>query len=511
MNEFLRQLVTGINEAWKRLSVNARVQIGLSALLTLALFGGAIFMGAQPQYTLAYNGLERNEAGEMVAWLSDQGIPYRLTSGGTSIEIPADHVSDAKVGLASMDLPRSQGVVPGFELFNTRDLMSNNFQQKVQYQRAVNGELQRQLNQFDFVRNSSVFIREAPERLFSGQQQSSYAAVTLDILGGPLLGSQKKAVLGVITTYGGANLSSNNVTITDTQANPIHMPIEDTFAAMASSHLEARVNWETQRAKSVESMFKQAGINAIIRVSATMDWSTEDIQKTTLEASQPISTMETTVESSTTDGASGGPAGAIANVPVEPSDGGGTVTSSTETTLIENLDVPRTITNTSQEPGRVTKHLVTAFIEGTYTPAGEDGGEPTYVPLTQAKLDEYAQSIAFAVGDGTEVADVIVIDQPFQVVASLASTIPTSSLLQNPKLWQAAQVLLIIFAFVLLRVFIRRAMVLPSAEIEEVIEMPTMSAEEQHKQDIASEVERLSNEEPETVAALLRTWIAEDD
>lgn len=511
MNEFLRQLVTGISEAWKRLSVNARVQIGLSAVLTLVLLGGAVFMGAQPQYTLAYNGLERDEAGEMVSWLNDQDIPYRLSGGGRSIEIPVAYVSDAKVGLAAANLPRSQGVVPGFELFNTRDLLSNNFQQKVNYQRAVNGELQRQLNQFDFVRNSSVFIREAPERLFSGEQQASYAAVTLDLVGGALPESRKKAIVHLISSYGGANLSPNNITITDTDGNPIHTPIEDTFAAMANSHLEAKVNWETQRARSVESFFKQAGINAVVRVSANMDWSTEDVQKTTLEEGQVISSMVTELTSKTGEGGPGGAPGAIANVPVDSLGEGGLVSDMTESELLENFEIPRTITNTSKEPGRVSKYLVTAFIEGTWREPAEEGGERVYEELTQVKKDEYAQSIAHAVGEGTNVSDVIVIDQQFQVDTAFASTVPTGSILNNPMLWQAVQVLLIIIAFVLLRVFIRRAMVLPTAEVEEVIELPKMSAEEQHAHDIAAEVERLSNEEPETVAALLRTWIAEDD
>ena len=70
---------------------------------------------------------------------------------------------------------------------------------------------------------------------------------------------------------------------------------------------------------------------------------------------------------------------------------------------------------------------------------------------------------------------------------------------------------MIILSFVLLRVFIRRAMVLPTAEVEEVVELPQMSEVEKQAMEVASEVERLSQEEPETVAALLRTWMAEDE
>jgi flagellar M-ring protein FliF len=86
--EFLRQLITGVHEAWQRLSANARVQIGLSALLTVLLLGGAIFMGTQPQYTQAYSNLEPGETTTMASWLADNNIGYRVTGNGTGIMVP---------------------------------------------------------------------------------------------------------------------------------------------------------------------------------------------------------------------------------------------------------------------------------------------------------------------------------------------------------------------------------------------------------------------------------------
>lgn len=512
MFEFLRQLVTGISDAWRRLSLNARVQIALSAVLTLVLLGGAVYMGARPQYAQAYNGLDTAESNDIVVYLEDQGIPYRLRDGGRSIEIPANRISSVRVALSGQGIPRSQGVVPGFELFNDRSLMTNEFLQNVDYARAVNGELQRQLNMFDFVRGSSVFIREAPEQLFSSQQEPTVATVTLDVVGGDLLPSQVKAVLHTISTFGGANLSTNNINITTTEGVPIYTPVTDKFAAMASSHLEAQVNWETHRAEAVESMFRKMGRQAVVRVSANLDWSSEDKQQTKLdEEGIPISEMVTSVETNSSDARAEGAPGAVANVP----DSGSpdlSETSSIESNEIRNYEVGKTITNTKQEPGRVRQFMVTAFIEGDYTTPTEEGAESVYVPLTDEQIDGFKTAIANAVGDGVESTDVVVIDQPFKVAAASPMTVPaTAALMQNPQFWQAVQILLIILSFLVLRVFIRRAMVLPTAEVEEVIEMPTISAEEQHRQDVAAEVQRLSQEEPETVASLLRTWIAEDE
>ena len=70
MIEFLRQLVTGVFEAWKRLSISARVQIGLAAALTVVILGGVILLGGQPQYVELFTRLRPSEAVTVIVWLT---------------------------------------------------------------------------------------------------------------------------------------------------------------------------------------------------------------------------------------------------------------------------------------------------------------------------------------------------------------------------------------------------------------------------------------------------------
>jgi flagellar M-ring protein FliF len=513
--EFFRQLFSGIADAWRRLSFNARVQIALVGVLTVVLLAGTVYMGSQPQYAQLYNRLDMDESSKIVAWLAENNIPYRLRDGGQRIDISAKDISRSRVSLAELNLPKSQGVAPGFELFNNRDLMSNQYLQKVDYTRAVMGELQRQLNSFDFIRNSSVFIREAPEQLFSSQQKPSEASVILDIVGGPLSKSQVKAVLHTISSFGGANLSKNNIVITKTDGTPLHSPVADDFASLAGDKLDYKVALESQREQKIRNGLRQLGRNSIINVSADIDWTNENKTQKELGEKVAISEQISEMTSDTTEAPPEGAPGATANIP-EATVSGSSTTKVVDGETITNYDIPETVTTTRTEPGRVRKFVVSAIIEGDYqAPADGGDGEMEYVALTDDEIQKFTKVITNAVGEGQMPTEVVVYDQAFKLdrlaSASPAAAAVTGSLLQSRWMITLLQGFLVLAAFLVVRLFMRRAMILPTVEEVETVELPELSPEEQRRADMAAEVERLSQEEPDTVAALLRTWMAMED
>lgn len=515
MFEFLRQLGLGVRDAWTRLSINARVQIGLAAFLTLVIMGASVYFGAQPQYALLYNRLDPSEAGQIQAWLNEQGIPYKLGGGGTTINIPSKNISSAKVALADLNLPTSHGVAPGFEMFDNQKLMTNQYLQDVEYLRAVNGELQRMLNDFTFIRGSKVFVQKASESLFASVQQPSQAAVVLDVKEWPLSGMQKKAVLNTISHFGGARLSRNNIVITTTDGDLIHSPSSDEFASMASDKFEHQVTMETQREQKIVNFFAQIPKKAIVSVSAVMDWTTMTKTQTEFGAGVEIATQDTETTHTTTEGIPEGPAGVVANLPAEADVTTESTVTLSDTNSIVNLEIPKTVTATGDEGGKVNHYRVSVIVEGNYGPAeGDAGGDPVYESLTQEEIDNYTAFIKNAVGEGESETIVSIFDQAFGTPIEAApgvTGLASGGLVQNPLVRFSVQMLLIILGFFAVRSLMGRAMVLPTTEEEEVIELPEASAEEKHQQEVMAEVERLTAERPETVASLLRGWMNDDD
>ncbi len=517
MLEFLRRLVAGVAEAWQRLTVSARVQIATAGLLTLVLIVGAVYFGARPQYSQLYERLDPAESSEIMVWLTDNDISYRPRQGGSAIDVPIRDKTRARIGLAALKLPKSQGVAPGWELFDNRTLMSNKFLQDVDYTRAIQGNLQRMLNEFEFVRRSHVFIREAPEQLFVNDQRPSQAAVTLDTTG-PLTKAQVKAVVHVVSSHGGATLSPKNIAVMTTEGEILHSPSEDEFAALAVQKRGVQVELEQERENKIRRMFDRLNVNAVISVSALMDWTSEERRERTLSEGQTISLLESESTTENIEQLPEGPVGATAEIPAELGRPGGTGVKTSDSELVENLEVPETITSTTTPPGSVKKFTVAAFIEGAYGSAadadGEETGEPEYLGLSDENITRYEAIILAAVGEGKEPTTIAIYDHPFKLdrIASaqvgLAAPVPWY---QIPMVQWGLQFAAMVIALLLIRVLMRRAMVMPAEEEEELVELPEISSAEMRRQEIVTEVERLSMEEPEMVAALLRSWIAEED
>ncbi|HOT52088.1 MAG TPA: hypothetical protein PLI07_13990, partial [Candidatus Hydrogenedentes bacterium] len=179
--DFLRQLISGLVQMWQRLNASARINIVLALLATIALIGIMVATSGRAVYVRLYDGINPDELPKIADALSAERISYRLADNDQTILVPQNDRSRARMALSGKGLPAVQGRVPGFELFKEQDIMSNRWMQDVKYMRAVQGELQRQLDEFDFVNKSFVFIREAKDELFTTQQRPSKAAVTLDV------------------------------------------------------------------------------------------------------------------------------------------------------------------------------------------------------------------------------------------------------------------------------------------------------------------------------------------
>jgi flagellar M-ring protein FliF len=520
--EFLRQLASGIAQTWNRLSVSARANLVLAGVFSLVLIAVLVFFGSQPQYGRLFDRLSLDEANEITVYLTDNDIPFRLRDGGTAIDVPVSDISRARVGLAALNLPKSQGVVPGFELFDSRDLMSNRFLDDIDYMRALQGTLQRQLNQFEFVRGSSVFIREAPDQLFTSEQRPSEATVTVDTGGKRPSDMQIKAIVNTVSSFGGANLSPRHVNVTMSDGTILHSPSTDEFASLAGDKLSFQMAYEETRQKKIMEQFRSAGRRAVVNVNATFDWTSEEKKQRDVREGAEISTMSTETTVRDLEREAEGPAGATENIPAELA---GTTTENigilTETTEdIANLDPSETVTTTTTQPGTLKKITVAAFIEGNYAEqAPADGGESAvaervYTPLSAQEVQTFTDMIVAAVGEGTEPTEVVVYSTEFPeplVAAAPPVTGPSIFSLESQWFQWTWRVALVLLAFLVIRFLMRRALVLPPAEEEEVVEIPEASPAERRRQEIAAEVERLSQQEPETVAALLRTWMGQEE
>ena len=135
MWDSLTDYIEKLKELWDNLDSRAKLIVGAGTILMLVVFGYLIFTGKSTVYTPLFSDVVQEDAGEIVNSLEEKNIPYKLTNGGSTIEVPKDQVHQARIDLASEGLP-NQGVV-GFEIFDQSSFGTTDFERKVNYYRAV--------------------------------------------------------------------------------------------------------------------------------------------------------------------------------------------------------------------------------------------------------------------------------------------------------------------------------------------------------------------------------------
>ena len=143
------------------------------------------YFALRTPYQTLFSNLRAADAATIVADLDKKKIPYRLSNGGATIEVPADRVDATRLDVMSEDLPL-KGTV-GFELFNKSDMGLTDFTQQVNYQRALQGELERTIMTLDGVDSARVHLSMGEDRIFRDDRVPPKASVTIRMKNGAAL------------------------------------------------------------------------------------------------------------------------------------------------------------------------------------------------------------------------------------------------------------------------------------------------------------------------------------
>ncbi len=200
IQEFLR----GLSLQQKALIAGGAVAVGLILWLFVALL--------DHKNVILYSGLKPQDAQSMGSRLAARNIPYEISPDGGSVLVPSDKVDAARLETAAQGLPRNARL--GFELFDTPNWAGSDFSEKVNYQRALEGELERTLQTLSEVEAVRVHLVLPRESLFSQQERVSKAAVIVKTRGGTLSREAQQAIPQLVASAVDG-LLPENVTVVD--------------------------------------------------------------------------------------------------------------------------------------------------------------------------------------------------------------------------------------------------------------------------------------------------------
>jgi flagellar M-ring protein FliF len=193
---------------------------GLTARQKITIvLGGAAVAGTiwvfvtlldKADYKTLYSGLAPNDAQSLSHRLSEKNVPYQLSSDGTSILVPADQLDKVRLDLAAEGMPQTGRL--GFELFDKPNWAGSDFAEKVNYQRALEGELERTIQTLGEIEAARVHLVLPQESLFTEQEREAKASVVIKLRAGRLGDEAQEAITHLVASAV-ENLKPENVTL----------------------------------------------------------------------------------------------------------------------------------------------------------------------------------------------------------------------------------------------------------------------------------------------------------
>jgi flagellar M-ring protein FliF len=206
VNATLSQRVNALSQAQK-----LRLAVGVALFVLIGIIG--IVMGRQAEWRVLYANLADKDGGAIVAQLTQMNVPYKHGDGGGAILVPADKVHDTRLRLASLGLPK--GSVSGFEMMESNRFGMTQFQERLTFQRGLEGELTRSIQALSSVQSARVHLALPNQNGFFREQQKPSASVMLSLNAGRSLDRSQLAGIVHLVASSVPEMNPTAVTVLD--------------------------------------------------------------------------------------------------------------------------------------------------------------------------------------------------------------------------------------------------------------------------------------------------------
>lgn len=543
MNEYLRQLIAQFRSAWGRFSTTQKVVVGLVPALLLAALITLIVWSSRPRYKSLYSNLNAKDAGVLVDKLKAQGVPYRIAGDGTVIEVSEDRVYETRLALASQNLPMGSGV--GFEIFDKSSFGITDFNQQVNYQRALEGELSRTISALQEVGQARVHLVLPRPSLYEARQKDATASVVLSLK--PNSSLRPEQVRGIVHLVAASveGLDPKNVTLADSSGAVLSDLIREDLLEEASAgagaaaspgrllkqtntQFEVQKRFEHEMERRVTGMLdKVLGPNrSSVRVTAELNF--DQVEQNT-ETYEPVVNNQGIVRSSQRkleafNGVGtlpGGIPGTESNIPGYQSYATANNSNFTKNEETVNYEINKKVAKVIEAPGTIKRVSVAVMV---------DSLQPQQIDSIRSATIA-AAGLDLARGDQVAVEN-ISFDTSERRAAELAELTAKKQELWTALLQGALVLALVIVVLLFLRSILKPRVVRVQErlirEITRVGEEEALTTEEaaipldqagrpseqaledQRRAQIRQQVAKLAREKPQAIAMLIKRWLMEE-
>ncbi len=413
-------------ELFKGVNNKILLALGIAGVITVMV---VFWLWSQePKYQVLFSNYSDKDGGAIVASLEQMNIPYKVSSGGAAIMVPSDQVLQVRLKLAGMGLPKGGNV--GFELLENQKYGASQFLEQVNYQRALEGELERTIQAIASVENARVHLAIPAATVFVRDREKPTASILIKLQPGRTMDTRQTNAVIHLVASSVSNLSPENISLVDQNGNLMsENGTKGGGNALDPSQLKYISDLQANIAARVEAIIAPiVGIkNVHAQASAEVDFSNleqaEELYKPNQNKDDAVIRSSQVIESGG-DGAAGpaGVPGALSNQPPAPSTiptGKGakdpnaadaTVadsksTTPTEKNVVTNYEVNKTVRYSQKTSGSIKRVSVAVVVNDKEET--DKKGKITTRPLTDDEKKQIAELTKQAMGYSEERGDTL--------------------------------------------------------------------------------------------------------
>lgn len=546
--------IVDIKALLDNIRLNPRMIFFIAAAAAISIVIALLFWAKEPDYRVLYSNISEQDGGAIVTQLKQMQIPYRFAELDGSIQIPAEQVYEVRLKLAQQGLPKGGAV--GFELLDQEKFGISQFNEQVNFQRALEGELSRTIETLGPVSAARVHLAMPKPSLFLHDQKKPSASVTLTLISGRTLDAGQVSAISYMISSAVPGLSADRVTIVDQSG---HLMTQSGEQATQTTQLKYTRKIEAEYQNRIQAILAPivGAQNVRTQVTAQVDFTQHE---QTAEQYQPNSRPEDMAirsrQSSNAEqggkNAVGGVPGALSNQPpaevsapieqppAQQANGQGATNAnvnanataapaapatpynkqSDETT---NYEVDKTLTHIKRSTGTVERLSVAVVVN--FVP-GADGKA---VALSKDKLDQINALVKEVMGYSDKRGDTLnVVNTPF----SVEDGEPPVPLWKQPEVIKlmmsgARYLFVVLIAWILWRKAVQpfwtrhQEMLLQRMEMEKEARQAELDEQIRKRQSAemakaqlrveaeqgAQQLREMADQEPQVIALVLRQWL----
>jgi flagellar M-ring protein FliF len=448
--------VQNIKTLVERFTLKQKIALAATGALVMALVWGAVYLSNRVDYQVVFSDLQPSEAQGILQKLQDLKVPYQLSADSRSISVVSEKASEVRIQLASQGLPASGRI--GFEIFDQTNFGLTNFQEQVNYQRALEGELARSIMTLSEVEAARVHLVLPKDSLFQSPEDQTKASVILKLKNGRSLSDG--AVQGIVNVVASSvkGLTPEHVTLIDYRGKVLARP--ETEGSLTGHQLDERFKLESELSTKIIQILEPAVGQGKVRPQVSVSMSFQQVEETTEHYDPEGSVVrsqqkqdERTPRPLPTSGIPGPKAAAqTATKPPDPAPSPSPDNVATKQSEIINYEVSKSVRHTVEPVGSINRVSVAVIIDNHTKVTNGTNGKPQSVsePRSQDEMSKYRDIVAAAVGFNPERGDKLTIENvSFEEVGELVKE-PTFIEKQAPLVLTGLRYLIIPIAFVLI-------------------------------------------------------------